>query len=184
MGGDPDDAQAVIFEATPLEGLLLVRPTKHADARGFFARLWSADDFAAAGHPFAPSQISASFNHAVHTLRGLHWQADPHGETKLVRATAGRVFDVAVDLRPGSATRHRWFGCVLDAAAHNALLIPPGFAHGFLSLTDGAEVQYAIDSPHTPHAARGARWDDPAFAIAWPAAPLVIATRDRDWPLL
>lgn len=173
----------MIFEATPLAGLFVVRPARQSDARGFFARLWSAQDFAAAGHPFAPTEISASFNHAAHTLRGMHWQADPHGETKLVRATAGRVFDVAVDLRPGP-TRHRWFGCVLDAAAHNALLIPPGFAHGFLTLTDAAEVLYAIDTPYTPAAARGARWDDPAFAIDWPAAPAVIAARDRDWALV
>ncbi len=171
----------MIFEPTPLAGLFVVRPAKHADDRGFFTRLWSVEDFAAVG--FMPTQISASFNHAALTLRGMHWQAAPHGETKLVRATAGRVFDVAVDLRDGP-TRHRWFGCVLDASEHNALLIPPGFAHGFLTLTEGAEILYAIDTPYAPGAARGARWDDPAFAIDWPGVPSVMAERDRAWHLL
>ena len=168
----------MILEATPLDGLLVVRPEKHADERGFFARLWCADAFAAAGLTFRPHQISTSFNRAPGTLRGLHWQAAPHGETKLVRAAAGRVWDVAVDLREGSPTRLAWFGLVLDAAEHTGLLIPPGFAHGFLTLSDNAEMLYAIDTPYVAEAARGARYDDPALAIAWPHPPAVIAARD------
>lgn len=171
----------MIFRPTPIAGLIEVLAEKHTDARGFFARLWCADDFAAAGYGFRPTQISASFNAAAMTLRGLHWQADPHGETKLVRAVRGRAWDVAVDLRPG-ATRHRWFATILDAAEHNALLIPPGFAHGFLTLTAETELLYAIDTPHAPAAARGARFDDPAFAIAWPHPPAVIAARDLAFP--
>ncbi len=171
----------MIFEPTPLAGLTIVRPQKHADPRGFFARLWCAEEFAAAGHPFRPAQISASYNAAAFTLRGLHWQAAPHGEAKLVRAASGRVFDVAVDLRPGSPTRLRWFGVELDAQAHTALLIPNGFAHGFLTLTPHAELLYAIDTPFVPGVGRGARYDDPAIGIAWPAAPAVIAERDLEW---
>jgi dTDP-4-dehydrorhamnose 3,5-epimerase len=174
----------MIFEATPLEGLLVVRAEKHADARGFFARMWCADSFAAHGIDFVPSQISVSFNAIAGTLRGLHWQAAPHGETKLVRATQGRVWDVAVDLRPGSPTRHAWFGLELDAAAHTALLIPAGFAHGFVSLTDAAELLYCIDVAYAPEAARGARYDDPALGIAWPRPPSVIGERDLHWPAL
>jgi dTDP-4-dehydrorhamnose 3,5-epimerase len=172
----------MIFEPTPLPGLTVMRPQKHTDPRGFFARLWCAEEFAAAGHNFRPAQISASFNAARHTLRGLHWQAPPHGEAKLVRATRGRVFDVAVDLRPGSPTRLGWFGIELDADAHTALLIPDGFAHGFLTLTPAAELLYAIDTAYVPGAARGARYDDPAIGIAWPADPAVIAARDQEWP--
>jgi dTDP-4-dehydrorhamnose 3,5-epimerase len=174
----------MIFEPTPLPGLLVVRARKHSDTRGFFARTWCAHDFAAMGHPFRPSQISVSHNTAAGTLRGLHWQAEPHAETKLVRVTAGRIFDVAVDLRPGSPTRLRWFGMELDAAGHDALLIPAGFAHGFVSLTDGSEILYLIDTPYVVGATRGARYDDPAIGIAWPVAPTAIAERDLAWPPL
>jgi dTDP-4-dehydrorhamnose 3,5-epimerase len=162
----------------------LVRPDKHRDTRGFFARLWCEDSFAAAGIDFRPSQISVSFNQGAGTLRGLHWQDPPHAETKLVRASAGRLFDVAVDLRPGSATKGRWYGVTLDAQDHTALLIPAGFAHGFVTLDDATEVTYCIDAPFAPAAARGARYDDPSIAIAWPRPPAVISDRDLAWPAL
>jgi dTDP-4-dehydrorhamnose 3,5-epimerase len=174
----------MIFTPTPLAGLMVVLPEKQADSRGFFARLWCAEEFAAAGVPFRPTQISASFNTARHTLRGLHWQAEPHGETKLVRAAQGRVFDVAVDVREGSPTRFGWFGLELDADEHNALLIPAGFAHGFLTLTPDAELIYLIDVPFAPGFGRGARYDDPAAGVAWPAAPAVISERDLAFPAL
>jgi len=172
----------VIFEPTGLAGLCVVRPVKRADSRGFFARLWCAEAFAAAGLDFVPRQISASFNREAGTLRGLHWQAAPHGETKLVRATRGRIWDVAVDLRAGSPTRWAWFGLELHAPEHVALLIPPGFAHGFVTLSDDAEVLYCIDTPYVPQAACGARYDDPAFGVGWPRAPAVVADRDLQWP--
>jgi len=172
----------MILARTSLAGLLVVHPEKHADQRGFFARMWCAAEFAAAGSGFVPRQISVSFNQSAGTLRGLHWQAEPHAEAKLVRATRGRVWDVAVDLRPDSPTRHAWFGLELDADTHTALLIPAGFAHGFITLTDAAELMYCIDTPHAPGAARGARYDDPAFGIAWPNPPKVIAPRDLAWP--
>lgn len=174
----------MIFRPTPLAGLVEVWPEKMIDARGFFARQWCAEAFAAAGYPFMPGQISTSFNEAAFTLRGMHFQAAPFGETKLVRATSGRVFDVAVDLREGSATRYGWHGVMLDASAHNALLIPPGFAHGFLTLSAGAELLYLIDVPFAAGAARGVRWDDPAFGIAWPGVPAVMSGRDADYPLV
>ncbi|MGE0420583.1 MAG: dTDP-4-dehydrorhamnose 3,5-epimerase family protein [Acetobacteraceae bacterium] len=174
----------MIFEATPLPGLIVVRPRRHEDVRGGFARLWCEASFAAAGLPFRPTQISVSTNRVAGTLRGLHWQAPPHGETKLVRASCGAVFDVAVDLRPDSPTHRRWFGLTLTAAGQDALLIPAGFAHGFLTLTNDAEVIYAIDVPFTPTAARGLRYDDPALGIAWPRTPVVIADKDLAWPLL
>jgi dTDP-4-dehydrorhamnose 3,5-epimerase len=174
----------VIFAPTPLAGLTVVRPEPHGDARGSFARLWCDDAFAAAGLAFRPRQISTSRNTASGTLRGLHWQAPPAAETKLVRATHGRVFDVAVDLRAGSPTRLHWFGLELDAAVQTALLIPAGFAHGFLTLTAEAELLYLIDTPHKATAARGARFDDPAIGITWPRPPTVIAPRDLAFPPL
>lgn len=172
----------MILEPTPLAGLLLVRQQRHADHRGYFARTFCAATLAQAGLAFAPVQMSTSFSARALTLRGLHWQAPPHGETKLVRVTRGAVFDVAVDLRPQSPTRGRWYGRRLGADTGEALLIPPGFAHGLLTLADETEVLYAMDAAFVPEAARGARFDDPAFAIAWPAAPSVVAEKDLAWP--
>jgi dTDP-4-dehydrorhamnose 3,5-epimerase len=174
----------MIFEATPLAGLMVVRAEKRVDARGFFARVWCEEEFRAAGVGFVPRQVSVSFNQAAGTLRGMHWQAAPFGETKLVRATAGRVWDVVVDVREGSATRLGWFGLELDAREHVGILIPPGFAHGFLTLSEGAELQYMIDTPYAPEAARGARFDDPAVGIVWPGVPVVMAERDLGFPAL
>ena len=172
----------MILEPTPLEGLLVVRPEPVRDERGLFARVWSTEEFAAAGQPFQPIQSSISFSDRAGTLRGMHWQAAPHGETKLVRVTRGAVFDVAVDLRAGSATQGRWFGLELTALDRTALLVPKGFAHGLITLVDDTEVLYAMDAPYVADAARGARHDDPAFGIAWPRAPVVIGARDLAWP--
>jgi dTDP-4-dehydrorhamnose 3,5-epimerase len=170
------------IEPTPLAGLFLVRAEPVADERGEFVRTWCRDTFLAAGITFSPLQTSASFNHRAGTLRGLHWQQAPAAETKLVRVTRGRIFDVAVDLRTGSPTRLRWFGLELDADSRHALLIPPGFAHGFITLQDASEVLYTMDAPQSPADARGARWDDPALGIRWPLAPTVMSGRDRHWP--
>jgi dTDP-4-dehydrorhamnose 3,5-epimerase len=172
----------MIFEATPLEGLGLVKPEKRHDERGYFSRLWCDQDFPAAGVPFAPRQISASYNAAEATLRGMHWQAEPHAEAKLVRATRGAIFDVAVDLRPESGTRLKWFGAILDEENQLGLFIPAGFAHGFITLAQASEVLYLIDTPFEPGASRGARYDDPAFRIEWPRAPVVISERDLSFP--
>ncbi len=150
---------------TPLGGLLEVHPERHADERGHFARMYDADLLG----PVV--QMSTSFNLRAGTLRGLHLQAEPHGEDKLVRCTRGAVFDVAVDLRPGSPTLHRWHGVELSAEDGVALWIPRGFAHGFQTLVADSEVLYAMSTPFVPGSGRGVRWDDPAFAIAWPDPP-------------
>jgi dTDP-4-dehydrorhamnose 3,5-epimerase len=173
---------SVVLEPGPIEGVAIVRPNKVSDDRGFFARLYCRDTFAAAGHAFVPIQVSTSFNKTAGTLRGLHWQASPHAETKLVRVTAGRSFHVAVDLRENSPTRLRWFPITLDAREHAALLVPPGLAHGFMTLADETEVNYAMDVAYVAGAARGARWNDPTLGIAWPSEPQVISERDRTWP--
>jgi dTDP-4-dehydrorhamnose 3,5-epimerase len=170
------------LEQTSLEGLVLVRPAELTDERGLFARVYCREGFGAAGVRFAPMQMSVSYNRLAGTLRGMHWQAAPWAETKLVRVTRGSVYDVAVDLRPGSPTRLHWLGTRLDADSRVAVLIPAGFAHGFVTLEDGSEVLYAMDAPHAPDAARGARWDDPALGIRWPVTPRIVSERDRSWP--
>jgi dTDP-4-dehydrorhamnose 3,5-epimerase len=171
----------VIFEPVDLPGVVVVIPNRHADDRGFFARTWCAREFAAAGLPSKLAQCSVSWNDRRHTLRGMHWEAAPERESKLVRCTRGAIFDVVVDLRPESPTYLRHVSLRLDSDDHRALWIPPGMAHGFLTLMDGTEVLYQMDSFYAPGAERGARWDDPAFSIDWPAAPAVISERDRSF---
>lgn len=170
------------FEPTAIAGVTIVEIEPARDDRGFFARLYCPDEFAQAGHPFAPVQTSLSRNDAVFTLRGLHYESAQHEEAKLVRATRGRIFDVAVDLRPDSPTYRQWTGAELSAENGRALLIGRGMAHGFLTLEPHTDVVYQIDRIFQPGHGRGARWDDPAFAIRWPAAPQVISERDATYP--
>lgn len=173
----------MIFTETALPGAWVVEPEPVHDERGFFARTFDRDAFATRGLCTAFAQCSVSYNHRAGTLRGLHFQAAPHEEAKLVRCTAGAVFDVIVDLRPGSATRGRWAAVELSAENRRALYIPEGFAHGFQSLADGSELFYQISVPYRPESARGVRWDDPAFAIAWPEAERrIVSARDRSYP--
>jgi len=173
----------VRFVATPIAGVHVVELERHEDDRGFFARAWDGVELAAAGLNGALSQCSVSRNVAEATLRGMHFQRPPHEEAKLVRCTRGAIFDVAVDLRPGSPTHGRWFGAELDAESGRALYIPEGCAHGFQTLVPDTDVFYAISAPYAPDAAAGVRWDDPAFGIEWPEADLrVINERDRAWP--
>lgn len=172
----------MIFRETAIAGVAVVEAEPRADDRGAFARLHCPDDFANAGHPFAPAQTSLSYNRKALTLRGMHYQAAPYAETKLVRVTRGRAFDVVVDLRPDSPTYRQWAGVELDAASARAVLIPEGIAHGFLTLEDDTDVLYQIAPSYTPGHDRGVRWDDPAFGIAWPAAPAVISDRDAAYP--
>jgi dTDP-4-dehydrorhamnose 3,5-epimerase len=155
------------------------------DERGWFARTFDAELFRAAGMDPAVVQANVSANARAGTLRGLHWQAAPHGEGKLVRCQRGAIFDVIVDLRPESETHLRWLGVELTAADGLQLFVPEGFAHGFQTLTDDSEVHYQMTTAYVPEAARGARWDDPAFAIAWPDPPpggRTISERDRAHP--
>jgi len=167
----------VKLEPTDLPGVFVVHLEPEQDARGHFARLWDAETMG-----MAVAQASLSWNARRHTLRGLHWQVPPHAEAKLVRCTRGAIFDVAVDVRPGSPTERRWFGLHLSAREPRALYLGEGLAHGFLTLEDDTEVSYLISARHAPEAARGARYDDPAFSIAWPASPALIADRDRSFP--
>jgi dTDP-4-dehydrorhamnose 3,5-epimerase len=164
---------------TSLQGVLLVELEHLGDERGYFARTYDAAEMS----PIV--QMSTSFNVRAGTLRGLHFQREPHGESKLVRCTRGAIFDVAVDLRPGSPTLHEWFSVELSAGNGRALLIAPGFAHGFQTLADDSEVLYAMDAPYVGEAASGVRWDDPAFAIDWPDPPpggRTMSERDAAYP--
>ena len=169
---------------TPLEvaGAMLVAPERREDERGFFARTWCADEFAAQGLDARVAQASVSYNRQAGTLRGMHWQAMTHPETKLVRCTRGAVLDVIVDVREGAPEPIVHVAVELTEENGLALHIPAGVAHGFLTLRDETEVLYQMTTPWAPEAARGARWDDPAFAIPWPATPRVINERDRTWP--
>jgi dTDP-4-dehydrorhamnose 3,5-epimerase len=174
----------VIFTESGLRGAFTVEMVPAQDERGFFARSFCAEEFAAHGLPAQMSQSSVSYNLREATLRGLHYQAPPHGEEKLVRCTAGAIFDVIVDLRADSPTRGRWLGTELTAQNRRALFVPKGFAHGFVTLRDATEVLYMISAPYVPGAERGLRWNDPALAIEWPVEPRVISARDAALPLL
>ncbi len=172
------------FLSTDLPGVVIVQGDPQGDERGTFMRTYCAETFAAHGLPPLGVQCNVSRNARKGTLRGLHFQAQPLPDAKLVRCTRGRVFDVAVDVRPGSPTLGRWTATELDEASGRALFIPGGFAHGFLTLTDDAELFYMMGASYAPDLARGVRWDDPDIAIAWPAAPEVLSDRDRALPLL
>jgi dTDP-4-dehydrorhamnose 3,5-epimerase len=170
------------FSPTPISGVLVVDIAPHEDDRGAFARLQCPDEFAAAGHPFAPAQTSLSRNPKTGTLRGMHYQRAPYGEMKLVRAVRGRMFDVALDLRRDSPTYLRWTSEQLSADNARALFIPEGVAHGFLTLEPDTDVLYQISPAFQPGHEAGVRWNDPAFAITWPAAPALISERDAGYP--
>ncbi len=170
------------FSPTEIAGVVVVDIDPVPDDRGAFARLHCPAAFAEAGLDFAPAQTSLSRNTAALTLRGMHYQPVPHGETKLVRAVRGRIFDVALDLRPGSATLGRWTGVELDARGARALFIPEGVAHGFLTLEPDTDVLYQIAPLFQPGHGAGVRWNDPAFAIGWPSAPQVMSERDATYP--
>lgn len=165
-----------------LPGVVVVEIERLQDPRGFFARSYCAEEFQAAGMDPRVAQCNISYNEKRGTLRGMHWQAEPHGEAKLVRCTAGEIYDVAVDLRRDSPTYLRWFGVELTAANRHALYIPAGLAHGFQALTDDAEVFYQMSVPYVPGAGRGARWNDPAFGIRWPLPAPILSERDSGYP--
>lgn len=172
----------MIFTPLELAGLYLVEPERHEDERGYFVRTWCREEFAGAVGEVTFVQTSQSFNKRAGTIRGMHYQAAPFGETKLVRCIRGAIYDVAVDIRPWSPTRGRWIAVELSEENGRAVLIPDGFAHGFQTLRDGSEVAYQISEYHRPEAARGIRWDDPAIGIKWPLAVTAISGRDKAWP--
>lgn len=169
------------FVETPLAGAVVIEPERHEDERGWFARTFDRAEFEAHGLAAGVLQQSASFNARRGTLRGMHYQAEPDGETKLVRCTRGAAFDVIVDLRPASTTYCDWFAIELTADDGRALYVPKGVAHGFLTLADSTEIAYQMTDPYVPAQGRGVRFDDPAFGIEWPAQPVVISERDRGY---
>lgn len=170
------------FIESALPGAYVVEPERRADARGFFARTWCAREFAEHGLEANVVQCSVSFNERAGTLRGMHYQAIPHEEVKLVRCTRGSVLDVILDLRPHSPTFRRWVGVELSAENGFALYVPRGVAHGFQTLVEHTEVFYQMSQEYRPEAARGVRWDDAAFGIEWPLANPVLSERDRTLP--
>lgn len=181
--GDSQIDAAMILRRTALPGLIEVEAMPHRDTRGSFVRAFCADVFREAGIDFLPVQTSLSTNTAPYTLRGLHFQHPPHAEAKLVRVVSGRAFDVAVDLRPG-ATYGQWCGFELTASRMNAVYIPKGFAHGFLTLEPETALLYQISPAYGPGHGKGIRWDDPTLSIIWPEVPRVISESDRDLPTL
>lgn len=172
----------MIFSATGLPGAFVVDVEPVADERGFFARTFCRQTFGAHGLETAFEQHSLSRNTRRATLRGLHFQAEPHGETKIVRCTRGVVYDVIVDLRPTSPAYCRWFGVELSGESGRALYIPRGLAHGFITLSDDCDVAYVISTAYRADHARGVRWNDPAFGIEWPLEPAVMSARDAAHP--
>jgi len=174
----------VIFNATAIPGIISIEANPARDDRGAFLRSWCRESFIAAGIDFSPIQASLSENALKHTLHGMHFQLAPSEEQKLIRCVRGAVFDVLVDLRADQPSYLRHIAITLDSRANNAVFVPRGIAHGFLSLTDDAVVEYLIDTPYAPALARGVRWNDPAFGISWPAEPKVISARDNAWPLI
>jgi dTDP-4-dehydrorhamnose 3,5-epimerase len=170
------------FVPLPLVGAFVIELEPIRDERGFFARAFSVDDFAQHGLVSTFVHSGIAFNPRAGTLRGMHYQAAPHAEVKLVRCTAGSVYDVIVDIRPDSPTFRRWTSVELSAENRHALYVPEGFAHGYVTLTDGAELLYQMSAHYHAPSARGVRWNDPAFGIAWPVQPVVISPRDATYP--
>ncbi len=172
----------MIFEELPLAGAYLVRLDRRCDERGFFARSFCADEFAAAGLPADFPQQSLARSTRAGTLRGMHLQLAPHAEAKYVRCVRGRIFDAIVDLRPDSPTYRRSAAVELDEETGDALFVPAGFAHGYQTLRDDTDVLYAMSARYAPDAARSIRWSDPALAIAWPLQDPVLSDADRNAP--
>lgn len=172
----------MIIAETGLAGLFLLDIERIEDDRGMFARSFCADELGEAGIDFPVVQANISFNNFAGTVRGMHYQRDPHAEGKIVRCTRGALFDVAIDLRPGSDTFCQWYGTELNDDNRSALLIPPGFAHGFQTLSDATEIHYLMSAAYEPESAAGVRYDDPAFGVEWPIEVSSISEKDRQWP--
>jgi len=172
----------VIFTETPLPGAYLVGLEPREDSRGFFARTWCAREFAAAGLETRVAQCSLSVSLRRGTLRGLHYQAAPHQEAKLIRCPRGALLDVILDLRPDSPAFRQHFSVELNQHNRLALYVPTGCAHGFQTLEDDTEIWYQMSEFHHPESARGIRWDDPAFGILWPVMPPILHERDAAYP--
>lgn len=169
------------FVETGLNGAYVIEPELTVDSRGFFARTFCRNEFALRGLNPALAQCNISFNKASGTLRGMHFQMEPHPEAKLVRCTQGAIYDVIIDLRPDSPTFTEWFAVELSAGNRMMLYVPEGVAHGFLTLTDETEVLYQMSEFYHSECSAGVRWDDPAFSIVWPGQVNVISERDQSY---
>jgi len=172
----------MIFAPTSLAGAYVIELDRRQDDRGFFARTWCRREFEQMGLSADLAQCSVSYNKRRGTLRGMHWQADPYAETKLIRCTRGRIWDVIIDLRRDSPTYIKHFGVELSADTGRALYVPEGMAHGFVTLVDECEVSYQMSQFYEPAAARGVRWNDPAFSIDWPVRDPILHPRDATYP--
>jgi len=172
----------MIFTETALEGVFVIDPEPARDERGMFARTWCQKEFQEQGLAVTWVQSSVSVNTHRGTLRGMHYQAVPNEEVKLVRCTTGTIYDVVVDLRPASPTYCQHVAITLSADSRRAVYIPKNCAHGFLTLEQNSEVSYHMSEFYMPASARGFRWDDPAFKIDWPAPISVMSEKDRTWP--
>ena len=172
----------MIFIETQLKGAFIIKPERLEDERGFFARTWCQREFEAHGLNSRLVQCNISFNKKAGTLRGMHYQAAPYEEAKLVRCTQGAIYDAIIDLRPESPTFKQYTAIVLTAQNRQMLYVPEGFAHGFLTLEDHTEVFYQMSEFYAPEYARGIRWNDPAFNIQWPADVQIISDRDQNLP--
>ena len=169
--------------ATRIDGVSVITASRYHDERGFFTRTFDTE-WLPAGIGFAPQQVAISQNKRVGTIRGLHWQAEPLADAKVVRCIKGRIFDVVADVRPDSPTYRQWQGFMLDAGEDQSLVLPAGVAHGFQTLVDDSEILYLIAAPYRAELARGIRYDDPAFAVDWPLPVSIISDRDRALPAL
>ncbi|MDH4230745.1 MAG: dTDP-4-dehydrorhamnose 3,5-epimerase [Nitrospirota bacterium] len=172
----------MIFHETKLKGAYIIEVEKRVDERGFFGRSWCKREFEENGLNPNAAQANVSCNKRKGTLRGMHYQAAPYGETKLVRCTRGAIYDVIIDMRPDSPTCRQWIGVELTEGNYTMLYVPEDFAHGFQTLEDDTEVIYQVSQFYTPGSERGIRYDDPAFRIDWPLEVRVISEKDRNWP--
>ena len=172
------------FTETGLAGAMVIDPSPHEDDRGRFMRAWCAREFAEHGLDFVPVQANMGFSLQKGTVRGMHFQAAPALEAKLVRCTRGAIFDVTLDLRPASPSYRRWFGIELSAENGRMLYVPEQCAHGYQTLEERTEMYYMTSAYYTPSAVRGVRFDDPAFSIEWPLAATIVSEQDRNWPLV
>jgi dTDP-4-dehydrorhamnose 3,5-epimerase len=172
----------MIFTETKLPGAYIIQLERLDDERGFFARAFCRDEFEQHGLDSLVAQCNLSFNRNKGTLRGMHYQAAPHSEAKLISCVTGSIYDVIIDLRSESATYGQWLAVELSAHERSMLYIPEGFAHGFQTLQDDTEVFYQMFQFYEPAAGRGIRWDDPAFDIQWPDGPRILSARDRSYP--
>jgi len=172
------------FTKTDPIGACVIDPSPHEDDRGRFMRAWCAREFAEHGLDFVPVQANMGFSVQKGTVRGMHFQAAPALEAKLVRCTRGAIFDVALDLRPASPSYRKWFGIELSAENGRMLYVPEQCAHGYQTLEERTEMYYMTSAYYTPSAVRGVRFDDPAFSIEWPLAATIVSEQDRNWPLV